>query len=86
MQEIITIKLGVVNSFLIKTDTGFVLIDTGFSGNRIKLENELKLAGCIPGNLKLIILTHGDADHTGNALYIRNRYKTIIVMHKMIRL
>ncbi|RLI67201.1 hypothetical protein DRO91_10540, partial [Candidatus Heimdallarchaeota archaeon] len=31
------------------------------------LERELEKAGCKPGDLKLVVLTHGDFDHTGNA-------------------
>ncbi|MDD4876586.1 MAG: MBL fold metallo-hydrolase [Dehalococcoidales bacterium] len=45
------------------------------------LEKELKIAGCIPGNLKVIVLTHGDFDHTGNAAYLRTKLDTKIAMH-----
>ncbi|MFZ2071501.1 MAG: MBL fold metallo-hydrolase [Halobacteriota archaeon] len=37
--------------------------------------------GCNPGNLKLIILAHGDFDHTGNAAYLREKFGTKIAMH-----
>jgi len=60
-------KLGGVNCYLIETDTGYILIDTGGSNRRTDLEKELESAGCQTGNLKLIVLTHGDFDHTGNA-------------------
>jgi len=74
-------KLGSVNCYLVKTDTGYILIDTGCSSKRSDLEKELKNVGCTPGNLKLIILTHGDFDHTGNAAYLRNKFSTKIAMH-----
>ncbi|UCC65716.1 MAG: MBL fold metallo-hydrolase, partial [Anaerolineae bacterium] len=51
MQDIRTItlslpfKLGTVNCYLVRTGTGFVLIDTGSSNRRIELENELASAG-----------------------------------------
>ncbi len=86
-QEIKTIRLllpfhsGSVNCYLIETDTGYILIDTGGSNQRTKLENELESMGCKPGNLELIVLTHGDFDHTGNATYLREKYNTKIVMH-----
>jgi hydroxyacylglutathione hydrolase len=86
-QKIITIrlmmplKLGPVNCYLIKTETGFVLIDTGCSNRRTDLEKELEKAGCKPGNLKLVILTHGDFDHVGNAAYLRERFGAKIAMH-----
>lgn len=64
-----------------ETDSGYILIDTGSSNRRTDLEKELISAGCKPGNLKLIVLTHGDFDHTGNAAYLRSTFGTRIVMH-----
>jgi len=74
-------KLGHVNCYLIETDSGYILIDTGCSNRRTNLEKELGSVGCKPGNLKLIVLTHGDFDHTGNAAYLREKYGTKIAMH-----
>ena len=74
-------KLGSVNCYLVQTDTGYVLIDTGASNSRTELEQELERAGCRPGNLELIVITHGDFDHTGNAAYLSIKFKTGIAMH-----
>ena len=71
-----------VNCYLVRTSDGFILIDTGVTSKRALIEKELENAGCQPGNLKLIILTHGDFDHSGNAMYLRNKFKTQIAMHK----
>lgn len=81
--------IGSSNCFLIKVTNGFILVDTGGctifnldkSISRNKLEKELSSAGCFPGNLKLIILTHGHTDHIGNALYFREKYKTKLAMN-----
>ena len=83
IKDIKTIILGgfSANCYLLKTDRGFVLIDTGRKSKRSKLEQELYSAGCKPGNLDLIILTHGDFDHTGNCAYLREKYHTKIAMH-----
>ena len=70
-----------VNCYLVKTDTGFILIDTGRASKRTKLEKELESAGCQPGNLKPIVLTHGDFDHAGNAAYLCKKFGTRIAMH-----
>ncbi|NJD54025.1 MAG: MBL fold metallo-hydrolase [Candidatus Methanoperedens sp.] len=70
-----------VNSYLVKTADGYILIDTGFSTKRADFEKELENAGLRPGNLKLIVLTHGDFDHTGNAAYLRKKFGTEIAMH-----
>ncbi len=88
MQNITSISLplpytlGTVNCYLVETGTGFILIDTGASNKRAELEKELAGVGCTPGNLDLIVLTHGDFDHTGNAAYLRERFGARIAMHK----
>ncbi len=79
--EIRIINLGGVNCYLAKTDVGDVLIDTGFLSKRAKLEQALQAAGCRPGNLNLIILTHGDTDHADNAAYLREKYGAKIALH-----
>ncbi len=70
-----------VNCYLIKTENGFILIDTGTTRQRSALENALAQAGCKPGNFRLIILTHGDFDHCGNAAYLRAKYQTKVAIH-----
>jgi|ERR1035437_3508889 glyoxylase-like metal-dependent hydrolase (beta-lactamase superfamily II) len=80
--DIKTIELTFVNAFLVKVNQGFILIDTGLSMHWEKLDRELVSAGCFPDKLKLIILTHGDFDHTGNCVKLREKYKCRIAMHK----
>jgi len=80
-QEVKTITYGSVNCYLVRTNTGFVLIDTGLPNKRIAIEKELENAGCKPGDLNLILLTHGDYDHAGNAAYLRNKSAAKIAMH-----
>jgi hydroxyacylglutathione hydrolase len=71
-----------VNCYLVRTKDGFVLIDTGITNRRSVIEKELESAGCQPGKLPLIVLTHGDFDHCGNAAYLRKKFRTRIAMHK----
>jgi len=75
------IHLGGVNCYLFAAGDGCILVDTGFMAKRPKLEKSLESLGCTPGKLKLIVLTHGDSDHTGNADFLRNKYGCKIVMH-----
>jgi glyoxylase-like metal-dependent hydrolase (beta-lactamase superfamily II) len=75
-------KLGGVYSYLIKTDSGFFLIDTGMTNARHQLETALDHLCCHSGDLKLILLTHGDFDHTGNAKYLRSKFNSKIAMHE----
>jgi hydroxyacylglutathione hydrolase len=70
-----------VPGYLITVRDGFVLIDTSDVSDRQILEKELALAGVKPGNLKLVLLTHGDFDHTGNAAFLQQKYGAKIAMH-----
>ena len=87
-QEITTItlplpfRLGTVNCYLVNTGSSHILIDTGASNKRAELEQELAKAGCQPGDLDLIVITHGDFDHTGNAAHLRETYGAKIAMHE----
>ncbi len=77
-----TITFRGVNCYLIKTKEDYILVDTGFSNQCINIENALDNAGVQLGNLKLILLTHGDFDHSGNCAYLREKYQSKIAMHK----
>lgn len=88
-QEIIRIDLNGVNCYLGKEGDSFFLFDTGghlsldkqFNNRSEALEKELNLYGCDATNLKLVVLTHGDNDHSANAARIRKKYDTKIAMH-----
>ncbi|HEX9090796.1 MAG TPA: MBL fold metallo-hydrolase, partial [Anaerolineales bacterium] len=71
-----------VNCYLVKNETGYFLIDTGMTNSRHLVETELVRLGCRPGNLNLILITHGDFDHTGNAAYLRKVFASKIAMHE----
>lgn len=69
------------NCFLVQAEDGFVLIDTGVAYKRTVVERELQKAGCGAGDLKAIVLTHGDFDHAGNGAFLRKKYGAPIAMH-----
>ena len=77
MQEIIRLDLETVNCYLLPVKNGFILVDTGgftFQGDPTDdkcklLENKLIETGCVPGMLLLVILTHGDVDHSANSKF-----------------
>lgn len=93
MQHIIRLDLKGVNSYLIPGSKGFILVDTGGyivtdkdpDNRRDILVKQLTAAGCHPGDLQLILLTHGDYDHTGNARWISETYHAPIAMHPLDR-
>ena len=73
--------MGTVNCYLLQAGNGYILIDTGASNARKILIRELNSLGCRPGALNLIVLTHGDLDHVGNAAHIRTVFGSRIAMH-----
>jgi glyoxylase-like metal-dependent hydrolase (beta-lactamase superfamily II) len=75
------LRMGTVNCYLLQDVSGTVLVDTGTSHGREALVNQLEAAGVVAGELKLIAITHGDFDHTGNAAFLRKRYRAPIGMH-----
>ena len=81
-QTIKTITSSGVNCYLVTTgESGFTLIDSGLSLGRTRLVKELENTGCLPGNLRLILITHADSDHTGNAAFLRREYGAKIALH-----
>ncbi len=87
--RIIRIDLNGVNSYLAKGADGYILFDTGghlvmdkhFTDRRELLLRKIKEAGCSEHDLRLIVLTHGDSDHTHNAAFLRDYFHTTIAMH-----
>lgn len=70
-----------VNCYLIATATGFVLVDTGMRTHRARLDERLAAAGVTVGSLDLVLITHGDADHIGNAAHLRATLGARLAMH-----
>ena len=73
------IDVGQGDSTLIKyrNNLGSILIDTGVSNNGVRVNNELipYLKSLGIKKLNYLILTHGDSDHLGDALYLVNEFK-----------
>jgi hydroxyacylglutathione hydrolase len=70
-----------VNSYLLKTGEECFLIDTGMAKKQAQLEKKLQDAGVRPGDLRLIIITHGHFDHIGNAAHLKETFGAKVAMH-----
>lgn len=76
------LRMGTVNCYLLRTAGSYSLVDTGGPNAREELDRQLEGAGCRPGSLGLVLLTHGDFDHIGNASYLRSAFGAKLAMHR----
>lgn len=81
MQKIHRIDLGGVNCYLVHNENGYFLIDSGYPEKEKALIKALEKYGCMPGDLKLVVLTHGDTDHAGTCAALREKYGVPVMLH-----
>lgn len=75
------LDLGIANAYLIYGRRP-VLFDSGTSDESSKLIKDLGRLGIKPGDLALIVLSHGHADHAGGAGIVRDKWHAPIVVGK----
>jgi hydroxyacylglutathione hydrolase len=80
-EQIVTIDLGFVNAYLLRARDGFILADTGLASQWARLVAALTAAGCAPGLLKLVVITHADMDHAGNARRLQAEWNAPVAVH-----
>jgi hydroxyacylglutathione hydrolase len=71
------------NVFLIGGRTGCVLVDTGNPGKADRILERLAEHGVAPGDIRLILLTHGHTDHFGSAAELRERTGAPVAIHAL---
>ena len=60
--------------YLIETEKGCVLIDSGVAGCETIIEQTVFTNGYEPSEIKAVFLTHAHPDHIGTANYFREKY------------
>lgn len=60
--------------YLIETEDGCVLIDSGVAGSEEIIETAMVEIGHQPCEIKAVFLTHAHPDHIGTANYFREKY------------
>ncbi len=78
-----TVRIGITNCYLIKSNNTNILIDTGQSMYFNKLKTFLN-RNLTSQNKKLdyLILTHTHYDHAGNASKVKENFKPQIIVHE----
>lgn len=67
---------------LVEGDGGLTLVDAGMPGNYRDLQAELERLGRSLGDIRGVILTHGDPDHTGFAERLRRETGVAVYVHE----
>lgn len=60
--------------YLVETEDGCVLVDSGVAGSERIIENAILDKGHQPSEVKAVLLTHAHPDHIGTAHYFREKY------------
>ncbi len=83
-QPVIQIPLNFwINVFLLRGDKGAVLVDTGVKNQADLILERLAAHNVAPQDVRLILLTHGHADHYGSAAALRERTGAPIALHTL---
>lgn len=70
-----------VNWTLVTDDTGVMLIDAGYPGDRDAVLASLRQLGYDVGDVRAILLTHAHVDHLGSAIWFANEHGTPVYTH-----
>ena len=62
---VLRLGLGYVNAYLVVTDDGLVLVDTGLPRTHAKLQQQFADARRSVGDIRTVLLTHWHTDHIG---------------------
>lgn len=74
--------LRTANVFLLASEDGITLIDTGMSGEADRIAEQLAEEGYTLPDLQAIVLTHYHADHTGSAAELARRSGAPVLAHQ----
>jgi hydroxyacylglutathione hydrolase len=70
------------NAYLVKRDDGITVVDTGLPGNAGKIIDYVQNIGGHPSDIKTIVLTHSDMDHSGSVARLKEETKARVAIHE----
>ena len=70
------------SAFIIR-DEGTILVDSGYPGSEDTILEKLHEIGGSPEDVRLIVLTHGHADHAGSAAALREKTGAKVAVHRL---
>ncbi len=81
--NVYAISLTAVNAFVLKTNDGLILIDTGIPGSAGKILQAVRELGRQPADIRHILVTHCHGDHTGSLAALKKETGAPAFMHPL---
>jgi glyoxylase-like metal-dependent hydrolase (beta-lactamase superfamily II) len=78
-----SLNLGIVNCFLLRSTSGYALVDAGLKKHGDKILDALKQAGIAASEIKYILLTHAHKDHAGSAAQLKKVTGATVIAHAL---
>jgi glyoxylase-like metal-dependent hydrolase (beta-lactamase superfamily II) len=78
-----SLNLGTCNCFLLRSTSGYALVDTGLEKHGDKILDALKRAGIAASETKYILLTHAHKDHAGSAAQLKEVTGATVIAHAL---
>ena len=82
-RSIWSLNLGICNCFLLRSTSGYALVDTGLEKHGDKIFDALKQSGIAASEVKYILLTHGHKDHAGSAAQLKEVTGATVIAHAL---
>jgi len=82
-QDVVWIPTGLSNAYLLGTEEGFVLVDSGTAGNEKKILRVVRSHFGKNATPSAILLTHGHFDHSGSAVELARHWGVRIYVHRL---
>lgn len=77
------IPLGTVAAYAVPADGGVALVDAGYAGSEDRIFAALAEHGLQPADVRLIVVTHGHADHIGSVAALAQRSGAPVFVHEV---
>ena len=76
------VRLGLTSRTYIVRQYGVILVDTGNPGSERAILIAMSDSGISPSDIRLILLTHGHADHAGSAKALKGITRAPVAIHR----